>query len=189
MAGETPREVVGRTYVQLMLSENSAHRLAERASACPSLAEKTQSAFGLLVRVLHGPCQPVVVVTINVVVARGQHFVHVLAHQAPLTALRCDAPSAPKVEFAVDDLRAAGLENQARVLPPQRMMEPPIAPILRTALANVDAPMNIKISKIVEAQKTSERGRHSVRRQHRIRFPRSAAPSRARRRARHSGRR
>src|SRR6516162_8577003 len=109
--------MVGRTQMQRVLAENSAHRFGERALAGAALAEKDQRSLGLLVGVLHGPRQPIDEVAVDIIVAGRQHFVDVLAHQAPLAALRCDAPSEPEIEFAVDDLRAAWLENYSRILP------------------------------------------------------------------------
>src|SRR5215831_920714 len=110
--------------MQRVLAEDSTQRFAERTFASAGLADEYDCSLRLLCRVLHGPSQPIVIVAVDALVARSQHFEHVLAQQAPIAGLRLDPPTGPQIELAVDDAAlVARLENHAAILPPLRMRQ------------------------------------------------------------------
>jgi len=86
--------------------------------------------------------QPINDVSIDVIVARGRNLVDVLAHKAPIAAPRCDTPAAPEVELAVDDGITRRGEDDARILPPLRVMEP-LGPYIPGAIFHHDAAIQI----------------------------------------------
>src|SRR5262245_19712977 len=150
MGVELAMQVFGRAYVQRVRAKNSAHRIAERALAGPRIADEHGRDRGLLARILYRPRQPIVIVAIDFLIARRQHFAQVLAHQTPITALGRDAPSGPEVEAFVDDATIiARTENQPAILPPVAVMEPPcpyVDPLGLYFVADVDAPVEIEIA-------------------------------------------
>src|SRR5262249_49504830 len=130
MRVELAGQVFGRTQMQPVLAENSAQRIAERALAGAGVTDEYGRDRGLLAGVLYRPRQTFVIVAVNFLIARGQHLNHVLAQQAPITGLGRDAPSSPEVEAAIDDAPIiARTKNQAAILPPLRMREPPTSKI------------------------------------------------------------
>src|SRR6516165_5481655 len=137
--------------MQRVLSEDFGERLAERPLAAAALADEDQRDLGCLARMLHRPGEPVHNVLVDTPVTGGERFADVLAQQTPVPLLWLDAPSSPEVEPPIDDECARGTEDDAGVLPASDVFEPPTADI-DTALADLNAPIEIKISKVAEAQ-------------------------------------
>src|SRR5262245_44127596 len=102
---------------------------------------------------LCGPRQPIDDVAVNVVVARGQYLIDVLAQEAPLPGLGFDAPPRPKIQPAIDDRLAGGFEGDAAILPALAVAKPPLADVDGAIIADHDAAVEIQISEVMEFQK------------------------------------
>src|SRR5262249_39186060 len=126
---EAVGEMDGRADMARVLAEDFAHHFARRAPTGAALAPEHERGFGLLVGILHGPRQPVDGIEVNVIVTCGHHFEDVIAHQSPLAALGCHAPTGPEIELAVDDGLAVRLEDDAGILPSVFVREPELADI------------------------------------------------------------
>ena len=111
--------------MQRVLSEDFGERLAERPLAAAALADEDQRDLGCLARMLHRPGEPVHNVLVDTPVTGGERFADVLAQQTPVPLLWLDAPSGPEVEPTVNDGRTGWLKNNAAILPPLRVFEPP----------------------------------------------------------------
>ena len=106
---------------------------------------------------LCGPGHPLDDVVVDVVIARGQDLVDVLAHEVPLAAPGCDAPAAPEIELTVDDGLPRRGEDDAGILPPLRVMEPPV-PHIPGTVVHRDAAIEIQVAEVFEAQKRRRGG-------------------------------
>jgi len=81
----------------------------------------------------------------------------VLAHVAPLPALRCYAPAAPEIELAVDDGCTVRFEDDTGILPALLVREPILADIHNRAVRG-DLTIEIEETEVFRAQKC----RHAV---------------------------
>src|SRR5258707_6973968 len=135
----------GGAYVARVLAENLAQHLAQRAPAGAAVAHEHDRDLGLFVWMLYSPSHPVDGIGVDVVVTRGQDLVDVFAHESPLAAPRRDAPAAPEIELAVDDGFTRRLEDDAGVLPPLCVLQPP-APHIHGPVANHDMAVDVVIS-------------------------------------------
>src|SRR6516164_6447908 len=147
----------GRADVARMLAEEFAHHLAQRAPAGAALALEHERDLRLLVGMLHGPRQEVDDVVVDVVIARSEDLVNVLAQQRPIAAPARHAPAGPEVELAVDDGLTPRLEHDAGILPPIFVREPELADVHKLAVRR-DVAIEIQIAEVLEAQKC----RHAV---------------------------
>src|SRR5262245_15744021 len=132
----------------LVLAKHSAERLAERSLACAAITDEDKRDLRLLVRMLHGPRRPIDDVVVERVVACRHHLEDMLAEQRPIAELRLDAPSHPQVESTIDNRCPSRLEDDATVLPPPRVLQPPttdVDPFRSFFITDVDAPVQIEI--------------------------------------------
>src|SRR6516164_11696344 len=135
--------------MQRVLAEDFGHRLAEGSLAGAALADEDQRDLGLLARMLHRPGQPIHVVVVDTLVAGGEHFADVPAQQTPVPLLGLDAPSGPEVEPVIDDGCTGRTEDDAGVLSPMRMLEPPTSEVdpLRSVLRfDLNAAIEVEVS-------------------------------------------
>src|SRR6516165_8701188 len=107
---------------------------------------------------LHRPGEPVHDVVVDTLVAGGERFADVLAQQIPVALLGFDAPSGPEVEPTANDGRTGRLKNNATILLPLRVFEPPIAKRRRVVTAIVDDTIEVEIAKVTEGQER----RHAI---------------------------
>src|SRR5262249_15588225 len=146
-----------RADVARMLAEELAHDFAERAPAGAALTLEHERNLGLFVGMLHGPCQPVDGIGIDVIITRGHHLENVLAHIAPITAPRRYTPATPEIALAVDDGLAVRLEDDAGILLPVFMRKPELADVDDLAV-RLDMTIEIEIAEVLEMQKR----RHAI---------------------------
>src|SRR6516164_898338 len=144
--------------MQRVLAEDFGHRLAEGSLAGAALADEDQRDLSLLARMLHRPGEPVHDVVVDTLVAGGERFADVLAQQIPVALLGFDAPSGPEVEPTANDGRTGRLKNNATILLPLRVFEPPIAKRGRVVTAIVDDTIEVEIAKVTEGQER----RHAI---------------------------
>src|SRR6516225_1721425 len=141
--------------MQRMLAEDLAERLAERAFAGAPVADEHERDLGLLVWMPHRPSEPIHDVAINVFITRRQRFEDVFAQQTPVALLGLDAPSGPEIEPTIDDGLASRTEDDAGVLSPMGMLEPPTPKVdpLRSILRfDLNAAIEVEVSEVAEAQ-------------------------------------
>ena len=85
-------------------------------------------------------------------VTGGERLADMFAQQIPVALLGFDAPSGPKIVPTANDGRTGWLKNNATILPPLRVFEPPIAKGRRVITAIVDDTIEVKVPKVTEGQ-------------------------------------
>src|SRR5262245_41051049 len=109
-----------------MLAEEFTQHLTESAPAAAAIANEHERDLCLLAGMLCGPRHPFNDVGVDLIIPCGEGFVDGLARKAPFAGPGRDAPAAPQVELAVNHRLPRRFEDDASVLPPMRVMEPPV---------------------------------------------------------------
>src|SRR6516225_2232769 len=141
--------------MQRVLAEDFRERLAERPLAAAALSDEDQRDLGLLARMLHRPGKPTHDVVVDSFITGRERLEDVPAQQTPVALFGLDAPSGPEIEPVIDDGRAGRTEDDAGVLSPMRMLEPPTPEVdpLRSVLRfDLNAAIEVEVSEVAEAQ-------------------------------------